>query len=265
MTDPESPRRAGAAQDSDHVARQRRFYGSRAHRALQPRVGDLYVSKLAAALVSALGIESHHRVLEVGAGFGRFTFALLEHCGSVTALDLSETALESLDAVRESRGIGVERCRTIHSDLDTVSADDLGAPYDFVLGFFVLHHLEDVGASIDRLARFAVPGGGIGFLEPNRWNPLYAVQVTCCPDMTWSEEKGVWRLSPRGVMQSYRQSGLEPQPVHYLGFFPPQLVNRFAWARRLEAMLERQAWLGGVLPFLILSARVPPRADDSSR
>jgi len=265
MIDSESRDSAGPARDSGHVARQRRFYGSRPHHALQPRAGDLYVRKLVSALVSVLKIEPHHRVLEVGAGFGRFTFALLEHCGSVTALDLSETALESLDVARESRGIGVERCRTIRSNLDTVSADDLEAPYDFVVGFFVLHHLEDISASIERLARFAAAGGGVGFLEPNRWNPLYAAQVTCCPDMTWSEEKGVWRLSPKGVMQSYRQSGLEPQPAQFLGFFPPQLLNRFEWARRLEARLERQSWLNGVLPFLLLSASVPAGDDDSGR
>ena len=265
MTGTENPPPAEAQKGSDHVARQRHFYDSRPHTALQPRAGDRYVDKLAARLVSTLGIESHHRVLEVGAGFGRFTFALLEHCGSVTALDLSGPALQALDRAREARGVEVERCRTVQTDLDAVSPGDLGAQHAFVVGFFVLHHLEDVAASLGRLAGFAAPGGALGFLEPNRWNPLYAAQVTCCPDMTWSEEKGVWQLSARGVAQSCRASGLEPQPVHRFGFFPPQLINRFAWARRLEARLERQAWLSGVLPFMILSARVPPHTAPASR
>jgi SAM-dependent methyltransferase len=263
MTDSGSP--TPASEGSEHAARQRRFYESRAHRALQPHEGDYYVHKLASTLAVAVGIESHHRLLEVGAGFGRFTFALLEWCESVTVLDLSEQALGTVERERKARGIASDRIRSIRADLDAVSLEELGAAYDQVVGFFVLHHLEDVGASIGRLAQFVAPGGAIGFIEPNRWNPLYAAQVSCCPDMTWSEEKGVWRLSSRAVEDHFRQAGLEAQPVERFGFFPPQLINRFAWARRLETALERQRWLAPVLPFLSLSARAPAPADDPGR
>ena len=249
-----------ASTGTDHVAQQRDFYDTRPHHALQASADDRYAQKLAATLARRLGIQKHHRVLEVGAGFGRFTFWLLAHCGSLTALDLSQRALQALDSTRESRGIGADRCQTRHADLLRLEPDDLTAQYDFVVGFFVLHHLEDVEASLDRLSRLAAPGGGLAFLEPNRWNPLYLLQVAGCRDMAWSVEKGVWQLSAKAVEQSYRASGLEPISTHRFGFFPPQLVNRFEWARRLETRLERQRWLAGVLPFMILAARAPSGA-----
>ena len=242
---------------SEHTARQREFYDSRRHRGLQPRSDDHYARKLTAFVVQAAGIESHHRVLEVGAGFGRFTFPLLDHCGSVTALDLSEQALMKLEAARDERGIAVERCRAVRADLAELEVEALGAPHDVVVGFFVLQHLEDVDASLRRLASCARPGGVLAFLEPNRWNPLFVAQVACCPDMSWREEKGVFALSARGVEESYLRSGLEPAPLRRCGFFAPQLLNRFEWARRAATRLERQPWLRRLLPFLVLSARVP--------
>jgi len=252
------------APTSEHVERQRDFYDSRPHRGLQPRGGDRYVEKLTATVVERLGIGPQHRVLEIGAGFGRFTFALLEHCSSVTALDLSQQALATLSAQCEERGVAPERCRTVHGDLDRVDLERVGA-HDFVLGFFVLHHLEDVSASLHRLGAFVSPGGALAFLEPNRWNPLYALQVACCPDMTWREERGVWTLNPRTVMQAYRGSGLAAQPVHRFGFFPPQLINRFEWARQLEHRLERQRWLSGVLPFQLLAGCAAAPDGDAAR
>ena len=41
------------------------------------------------------------------------------------------------------------------------------------------------------------------------------------------------------------------------GFFPPQVLNRFEAARRIERRLEGMHSLRWLLPFLLLSARVP--------
>lgn len=245
---PESP-------SSEHVERQRRFYDSRSHRNLQPRGDDRYVTKLASRLVERLGIGPEARVLEIGSGFGRFTFALLEHCASVTALDLSERSLAALARERDARGIDASRCRTVQGDLDRVEPGAVGGVHDFVVGFFVLHHLEDVSRSLARVVPLASDRGGLAFLEPNRWNPLYALQVACCPDMTFREERGVWTLDEHAILADLSAHGLAVAPVHRFGFFPPQLLNRSSAVRRLEARLERQRWLSRVLPFQLLVAR----------
>jgi len=251
------------SRDSIHTARQREFYETRAHHALRPVEGDRYVQNLVDRLAAAAGIERHHRVLEVGAGFGRFTFGLLDHCASVTAVDLSAQAIEALERERDAREIAPDRVRLVRADIDRLDPAALGPPHDRVVGFFVLHHLADVGASLDRLVRLLTPGGTIAFLEPNRWNPVYLVQVACCPDMDWREEKGVWRLGAGAVTGHYRRNGLEPRPVERFGFFPPQLYNRSGRLRQVESWLERRRPLTPVLPFLLLAARLPDPALDS--
>ena len=248
--------------DSRHTANQREFYETRMHPALCPREGDLYVENLVARLAAVAGVKRHHRVLEVGAGFGRFTFGLLEHCHSVTAIDLSSQGIAALERERELRGIERDRIRTVRADIDLLDRSELDAPYDAVVGFFVLHHLEDLGVSLDRLSSFVKPDGVVAFLEPNRWNPSYLAQVACCPDMSLREEKGVWRLAARDVERHFCRNGLDPIPLHRMGFFPPQLYNRSDRWRRLEAFLERQRVLLPVLPFLVMAARRPGSASD---
>ena len=101
----------------------------------------------------------------------------------------------------------------------------------------------------------------MAFLEPNRRNPLFLAQVLACRDMRWSEEKGVFSLSSRGVASAYRAAGLTVHPVIRFGFFPPQLVNRLAWIRKLEGRLERSRLVTPVLPFLLMTAGKPAGAD----
>ncbi|MDE0887250.1 MAG: class I SAM-dependent methyltransferase [Myxococcota bacterium] len=234
---------------------QKEFYASRTHAHLQPREDDAYSTKLVSRLVESAGIRSDARVLEVGAGFGRFTFELLEHCDSVVALDLSESALGVLANARDDRGIAKERCRPLCGDVQSLDLWKEEEPFDHIIGFFILHHLPDYRAAIARLAPGLLPGGHMVFVEPNRRNPLYAAQVACCPDMSWANEKGMFRLSGRSVERAYQEAGLMPQPTRRFGFFPPQVVNRFPSARRFESGIERMRLFEPMLPFLLLSAQ----------
>jgi len=247
--------------ESEHVERQKRFYETRAHDHLQVRKGDFYAQKLAGRLAETVGIRGEHRVLELGAGFGRFTFHLLEFCGSMVCLDMNQRVLDSLVRTRDELGIPPERCSVRCIDLADANPSALGEQFDFVVGFFLLHHLPDLPAAVGRIASLVRPGGRVAFVEPNRRNPLFAAQVAFCADMTWEEEKGLFRLSRSGVEAAFREADLDGIASERFGFFPPQLLNRFALARRLERHLEATRFLGWVLPFLLSSARSPQRDE----
>ncbi len=236
---------------------QRAFYEGGTHAHLRPDANDHYAAKLAGRLAEQLAMRPSDRVLEVGAGFGRFTFHLLAHCGSVVAADVSERTLGELDRTRRERGIPADRCRTRVADVDALTPSDLEPPVDHVVGFFLLHHLADFHRSIGRLARILPPGGGLGFLEPNRRNPLFLAQVLVCPDMDWRSERGMFRLRRADVERAYRDGGLTGLETTTLGMFPPQIANRFALARRLEGAIETVALASAWLPFLLMSARKP--------
>jgi SAM-dependent methyltransferase len=237
------------------IERQKRFYDTRRHHHLQPREEEPYAEHLVECASREIGLGPGDRVLEVGAGFGRFTFHLLDRCAEVTALDLSPAALETLGAERDRRGIPETRCRTWCADLYRLPEVLRADRFDAVVGFFLLHHLPDHAGAIAGLAPLLRPGGRLAFIEPNRRNPLFALQLACCPDMTWREEKGMFQLSGAAVLRHYRAAGLLDAERSSVGFFPPPLVNRFAAFRDLEGWLEERAWLSWIRPMLLLSAR----------
>jgi 2-polyprenyl-3-methyl-5-hydroxy-6-metoxy-1,4-benzoquinol methylase len=240
--------------DAEHSARQRAFYDVGRHAHLRVRADDHYSQKLAREVVRCIDIRPEHRVLELGAGFDRFTFHLLEHCASIVALDLSSRVLEELVAERTSRGIPESRLRAVCRDVDAIGGAELGAPFDQVVGFFFLHHLPDYRATIAQTASLLTPAGRMAFVEPNRFNPLFLFQVLACPDMTWREERGMFLLGERGIAEAFTRAGLEPRSTHRFGFFPPAILNRAPSSRRIEARLERFAPLRPLLPFLLVSA-----------
>jgi len=242
--------------ESAHVENQRRFYDSGSHDHLQVAADDLYSQKIAARTAEQLELRGNESVLEVGAGFGRFTFPLLEHCAKLLAVDLTPRSLEELATTRDSFGIDAARCRTLCSDVNTLGSAD-GERFDAIVGFFFLHHLSDYAESIARLAPLLRPGGRMAFIEPNRWNPLFAVQLTTCADMNWRDEKGLYSLTPQRVEAALGAAGLEDLRTARFGFFPPQLHNRSSTARRVEASCENANWLRWLLPFHLVSARAP--------
>ena len=90
------------------VEAQQRFYDSREHAHLRPRAADPYAENVAQHLADAIGLGPGDRVVELGAGFGRFTFPLLEHCGSLVAVDLTRRVLDDYYGQAETAETGRE-------------------------------------------------------------------------------------------------------------------------------------------------------------
>ena len=240
------------------VAEPPTFYEAGAHEHLRARPGDRYASRIAAVLAAQAGLRPTDHVLELGAGFGRFTFALLDHCARVTAIDLSPRMLGELERARDAHGIGDDRCRIVHADADAIGAAGIERPVQAVVGFFVLHHVRDYRGVVAALPPLLVPNGPVAFVEPNRRNPLYLAQILCCPDMHWREEKGLYRIGARDLRDAFTGAGLRDVHFRRFGFFPPQLLNRSDLAARLEPRLERSRLLAPILPFVLVSGRKEP-------
>ena len=93
-----------------------------------------------------------------------------------------------------------------------------------------------------------MPGGRIAFLEPNPYNPLYYVQMTITPGMTWEGDRGMLRMRRSVIFEAMAGAGLERPAHRRFGFFPPFLANA-SGGREVEATLERVRPLEPVLPF----------------
>ena len=118
----------------------------------------------ATAWIAATAQPPVTRLIDLGAGTGTGTFALLRRFpgAEVTAVDLDPARLERLQARARDRG-EAHRVTTIAADLDQ-PWPDLG-PADLVWASMALHHVADPARTLTRIRGLLRPGGALVIAE----------------------------------------------------------------------------------------------------
>lgn len=208
-----------------------------------------YVLAHVERVVAAADLKPGHRVLEVGAGPGKFTLPLANRGFEVTANDLSPVLLERL---HEASG---ERIRTLACDIAEIARAS-EAPYDRVVGFFVLHHLRDFEQVFKAIASVMRPGARLVFCEPVAWNPLYYLQILLTPNMRFAGEPSLTSMRPGVILPALHAAGFVDAQATGYGYFPPALKNH-AIGDRLENWLDQRRWIPFPHAFQLFAARLP--------
>lgn len=112
------------------------------------------------------------KILEVGAGTGRYSIALAKEGLDVTAVELVEKNL----AVLREKSKGIENIRSYQGDATDLSrfGDDT---FDVTLFFGPMYHLyedDEVNSAIDEAIRVTKPGGVIMFAFISIYAIMYA-------------------------------------------------------------------------------------------
>ena len=114
----------------------------------------------------------HSKVLEIGAGTGRYSIALAKEGMDVTAVELVESNL----AILRKNSKGIENIKSYQGD--ATNLEFLGdSSFDVTLVFGPLYHLyesEDVHKAIDEAIRVTKPGGVILFAFISVFAIMYA-------------------------------------------------------------------------------------------
>jgi SAM-dependent methyltransferase len=233
-----------------HNRAQIEYFERAGKHAMQPSFAP-YVQRQVDRLVRFAALKPGDRVLDVGCGMGRYTFALADRGFVVEGLDLSEGLLERLRAYDNGRyGIPLHCGDVLHPP------KELGGSFDALVGFFTLHHLHDLVGCLQSMRALTRPGGRIVFLEPNPLNVLYYVQMLVVPGMSWKGDKGIINMRRSSVFEAMESAGLENLALERFGFFPPFVTNR-PWGSQLETLFEGIRLWSRFLPFQIFRGDVP--------
>ena len=119
------------------------------------------------ALLAAAGDVEGLRVLELGAGDGGLSLALLERGADLTALDVSPSMVAVAEA-RAQRFAPGRQARFLVRPAEDTGLEDAG--FDLVIGKWLLHHV-DVSRAAAEIARVLRPGGRGLFMETSGLNP----------------------------------------------------------------------------------------------
>ncbi|GHH33794.1 class I SAM-dependent methyltransferase [Lentzea cavernae] len=142
-------------------------HGSATDQADQAEVLDLDAELLAthtADVIDRLPITGPRQIVDLGAGTGAGTFALLSRFpeAHVTAVDSSVEHLQRLRAKAGERGVA-DRVHTVLADLDA-EWPDLGTP-DLIWASASLHHMTNPHHVLERLHKTLAPGGLLAVVE----------------------------------------------------------------------------------------------------
>jgi len=117
-------------------------------------------------------VNEHSKVLEIGAGTGRYSIALAKEGFDVTAVELVESNL----AVLRENSRGIENIRSFQGDATNLSQfADRSFDVTLVLGpMYHLYDREEVNKAIDEAIRVTKPGGAILFAFISVYAIMYA-------------------------------------------------------------------------------------------
>ena len=191
-----------------------------------------YIKRHFSEVAQACGLSAGESLCAWGSGLGRFSRLALGEGRRLTGIELSPAlAAECRDFMAHDEDVRIET-----GDAASVLTR-LGQTFDLILGFFVVHHLPELGVYFRAAAAALKPGGRMAFAEPNPFHPLYPVQIALTPGMRFREEAGIYRLRPEAVRRAALESGFSRVEIARYGALPRAPYNLLARIRA-ERLIE---------------------------
>ena len=182
------------------------------------------------AMVAKVGATSDDRVLDVAAGTGLVSEALVKRYGcTVVALDQSPAMLARARAKLGADPLLAERIEPVVGEAESLPFAD--AEFDHLTFTYLLRYVDDPAATLRELARVVKPGGRVASLE------------FCVPSGPWFLP---WRLYTRVGLPALGR--LASRQWFEVGRFLGPSIEAFYRRHPLERQLEmwRKAGIGGV-------------------
>lgn len=115
---------------------------------------DAYTVPILAAAEELLGEEEYDSILELGPGWGNYTFGLARHCRSMRCVDISSDVLDYIRRIGAERGLNIQ---TEQSKWENYS----GAPAEAVFGYNCFYRMMDIEHCLSKfhqLGQFHIMG-----------------------------------------------------------------------------------------------------------
>ncbi len=176
------------------------------------------------------------RVLECGAGTGMYTLHMLKSGLRVTAVDLTDSALQIIRDIAAKQGVQ-DGLTTFSGDFLAVAKGFPAASFDLVTFFKVLHHFADIASIRDGIRQaysLLKPGGRIVSLEPNGNCPLWKpwlmtrkINVNGQFLSYWEFEKNLSLIRARSLEEIFSQLPGATWELNYHYVLPASIINRY--------------------------------------
>jgi SAM-dependent methyltransferase len=173
--------------DADIAEKEREFHNRSFASDLRSPTARFYaITESSQTIMSDLVVErgAGKRVLEYGCGHYGYAFGLARAGATVTAIDISDVAIEIGRATARRLGLA-DRIRFLRMNAEAMELPD--DSFDLVVGAGILHHLH-LRRAFGEIARVLRPDGAALFMEPLGHNPLINAYRRRTPELRTSDE-----------------------------------------------------------------------------
>ena len=222
----------------------------------QTAAGQARLARRARIVAQQLPLGPAYHVLEVAAGTGALTDAVLREAPSarITATDISPVSV-----LRLEQRVRAHRYLT-SAVADMTHLDYADATFDGVMANSALHHV-DVRVCLQELFRVLRPGGRLVAFEPNLLNPEVFIEMTVARRMAMrnleysatERTHSRWTYGRRLTDAGF--TAVRVRPFDFVHPLTPQLL--IGVLSRLGRLVEHLPVLGEVAGSLFLTARRP--------
>lgn len=186
-------------------------------------IGNWARANIFISLLNKVPITAFHRILDLGAGLGEFTFMIAEALPDtkITAIEILPERIKYLNEVVDK--VGFKNIHIVDQKIESLQEINT---YDFIFSVDVFEHILEKEMPFESCYEKLKPGGYLLIKMPN------IKQLTICPD-SWFEEHNEW-LEEEHIGQVYNLS---------------DLTNRFSkagfsvvYASYSDGWISRLAW-----------------------
>jgi hypothetical protein len=188
--------------------------------------------------------KKYQHAFEMGAGMGRFSFALVNNFPRVSLIEPSASYTAVLGELFKQ-----EQVTIVTSTLEDFFEKNIIPDKSIFFNFHLLHHLtfEQRRDYFTCLRKVKAPAL---FIEPNPFNPLIILQLMLYPDMRMKDEWQYLTLTRKRLTREFNACGLELAAYKRLCFLPPPLTKLALKQSYFTKPLLALDGLNAALPFL---------------
>jgi len=192
--------------------------------------------RMEAYISSTLSGIRRKRVLDYGCGWGEKSLEYLERGAQVTGIDISKRFVDQANKNAEAAGYPDNQYDFLVMDAHLLEFPE--SSFDFVIGYGILHHLEQEIA-LEQIYRVLAPGGRVMLFEPLADNPMLRIFRLLTPKARTIDEKP---LTSKDIERYSLMADWQPETL-YCGIIeaPTAILTSLLFPKNPENILIRAA------------------------
>lgn len=218
--------------EDERICKEKKFHNKIFETRIRRRVSIFYSTSASIRnkFVALLEPYTSKRILEIGCGLGTYAFYMAFKGARVTAIDISEYAINEVRKKARNNKIQID-CRIMNAEQLEFGNEE----FDLVYGISILHHLN-IKKVIFEIKRVLKKDGKAVFIEPMVHNPLIRIFRFLTPKLRSRNEHPLDMKDLKSIGKEFSKYTFKHYYFFSLFSFP---FSKISFYNKIRNILEK--------------------------